>query len=658
MGKIDPQQIGRYIVERELGRGGMAVVYKAHDPHLERTVAIKLIQSGMFGEPAMEKMRARFIREAKALGKLDHPNIVDVHDFGMHDGAPFLVMDFIEGTTLAAYPTPMKVDDAVRLLRPVAEALAYVHSQGLLHRDVKPSNIMITPDERVILTDFGVVKNLEDESGKSALTGFGVGVGTPEYMSPEQGMGKAVDERSDMYSLAVVFFELITSRRPFRGGTPMEVILNQRHQPIPDPRQYVPNLSESVVSFLNRALAKNPGDRYATMDEFLRDFDGLGTETEVRFTEPIHPANRERSVSGADQPPPPFVRKPVGTISKPNPERLRTPPKARSKKPWLIALGLILLVGAGVFGVKFFQDHSHRSPNPLVRMTQGSASSAPTETLDMALAMTQIAGTVSAAQRQTIAAYQSAANAAPKATADPDQIQTQVAATIGAVFESTQLSATLHSLETAAALAGIDTAQTSNNPAPKTGDDFVFGRYEQNGKDTDGAEELHWKVLDVKDGYALMITVAAIEIRPFHGTSERTQWEDSSLRAWLNRDFFDYAFTDAEKSRIAQSAIMDEESFPAVKPEAITDRVFLLSQTEASQLFTIPSERRANGTDATAALNPAQGEDAVYWWLRPSSDFDLPGYAPIVLSSGEFLFYPQTSENIYVRPAIRLKPNP
>ena len=155
--------IGRYVIEREIGRGGMAVVYKAFDPRLERAVAIKLIQSGAFGSNIFGHIRERFEREAKALAKLDHPNIVKVLDYGEHEGAPYLVMDYLEGATLKEVRKPLRVETAVRLLRPIAEALDYVHRHGLLHRDVKPSNIIITKEERVVLTDFGIAKWVEDK---------------------------------------------------------------------------------------------------------------------------------------------------------------------------------------------------------------------------------------------------------------------------------------------------------------------------------------------------------------------------------------------------------------------------------------------------------------------------------------------------------------
>ena len=267
--------IGRYIIEREIGRGGMAIVYQAHDPHLDRSVAIKLIRKGAFTGDQLETLPERFRREARALAKLDHPNIVKDLDYGEFDGSTYLVMEYLEGITLKEVKKPLRVEMAVRLIRPIAEALEYVHDHGILHRDVKPSNIMITATKKVMLTDFGIAKWLEDRSDQFTLTGAGIGIGTPEYMAPEQGLGKKIDARADMYALTVVFYELISGRKPFSGETPLEVLTKQVSDPIPDPRTIIPELNESVKKFLDRAMAKKPEDRYPTMMDYLRDLDGL-----------------------------------------------------------------------------------------------------------------------------------------------------------------------------------------------------------------------------------------------------------------------------------------------------------------------------------------------------------------------------------------------
>lgn len=273
------ERIGRYEVIREVGRGGMAIVYQARDTTLDRIVAIKLIRSDIFGSAAFGQIRERFDREARALAKLNHPNIVKVLDYGEHQDAPYLVMEYLKGATLKEVKKPIRVETAVRLLRPIAEALDYIHQQGILHRDVKPSNIMLVDGKTPMLTDFGIAKWIEDETDGRSLTGTGVGIGTPEYMAPEQGLGKQVDGRADMYSLTIAFYELITGQKPFRGDTALAILMKQATEPIPDPRTVVPELSESVKRFLDRALAKDPEDRYPTFTDYLRDLDGLGLQS-------------------------------------------------------------------------------------------------------------------------------------------------------------------------------------------------------------------------------------------------------------------------------------------------------------------------------------------------------------------------------------------
>lgn len=270
---------GRYVIQERIGQGGMAVVYKAFDPELNRDVAIKIIRTGAFSPDTLDRAFLRFKREAKVLAQLNHANIVKVLDYGESDGAPYLVMEFLEGLTLKTVRKPMSVENAVKLIRPIVNALAYIHRQGLLHRDVKPSNIMFTEDGRVMLMDFGIAKWIESSEDQTNLTATGIGIGTPEYMAPEQGWGRSIDRRADEYALSVVFYELITGRKPFQGATPIEVLTKQVVEPFPDPRMYVPELNPSVKRFFDRALAKNPENRYSTAKDFLRDLDGLGLQS-------------------------------------------------------------------------------------------------------------------------------------------------------------------------------------------------------------------------------------------------------------------------------------------------------------------------------------------------------------------------------------------
>jgi len=265
--------IGRYHILEQLGEGGMAVVYKAYDTHLEREVALKVVRTENILPKALDRTMKRFKIEARKMASLSHPNIVKVMDYGEFNGTPFLVMEYIPGGTLKQMlgkPIPWQM--ALQLLQPIANALSYAHQKGLVHRDVKPSNILISENGTPYLSDFGIAKVLEIEETQD-LTTTGMGVGTPEYMSPEQAEGKKVDARSDIYSLGIVLYELLTGRKPFSADTPMAVIVKQLRDPLPDPRKFIPDLLKSIEQILFKALAKQPNDRYADMKSFGMAFE-------------------------------------------------------------------------------------------------------------------------------------------------------------------------------------------------------------------------------------------------------------------------------------------------------------------------------------------------------------------------------------------------
>ncbi|HOE03375.1 MAG TPA: serine/threonine-protein kinase, partial [Anaerolineaceae bacterium] len=267
----------RYHILEELGEGGMAVVYKAYDTRLETEVAVKVIRLDNLPRNAEERALKRFEREAKEVARLNHPNIVKVTDYGEHEGSPYLVMPYLPGGTLKQRLKEqgrMEWREAARLLAPVADALAYAHEMKLIHRDVKPSNILLTAQSRAMLTDFGVAKVLDEEITQD-LTGTSATVGTPEYMAPEQVMSKTVDHRADIYSLGVVFYEMLTGRRPYEADTPMAVLFKHASAPLPRPKEWVGDLPDEVERVLLKALAKRPEDRYADMAAFAAALEGL-----------------------------------------------------------------------------------------------------------------------------------------------------------------------------------------------------------------------------------------------------------------------------------------------------------------------------------------------------------------------------------------------
>jgi len=271
------QSIGRYQVLDQLGVGGMAVVYKAFDTHLECNVAIKFLRTDQLAPTIIEKALKRFEREAKKVAKLDHPNTVKVTDYGEYESKPYLVMPYLPGGTLKQFLREhgrMSWREAVELLIPVAKALEYAHEMKLIHRDVKPSNILLTGKGIPMLTDFGVAKALDDEATQD-LKGTTAMVGTPDYMAPEQVISKTVDHRADIYALGVVFFEMITGRRPYEADTPMAVLVKHATDPLPRPLDLVPDLPEKVEQVLIKALAKKPEDRYQDMGNFINSLEKL-----------------------------------------------------------------------------------------------------------------------------------------------------------------------------------------------------------------------------------------------------------------------------------------------------------------------------------------------------------------------------------------------
>ena len=264
--------IGRYHILEQLGEGGMAVVYKAFDTHPEIEVAVKVIRLDNIPPKMHEHALKRFAREGKVLVQLDHTNIVRVTDVGEHEGVPWLVMPLLSGGTLKhRMKTHGRYEwhEALQLLMPIADALSYSHNKKVIHRDVKPSNILFSYDGTLKISDFGIAKVLETEITVE-LTGTAAAIGTPEYMAPEQIVGKHIDARADIYALGVVLYELITGRRPFEATTPMAVLIKHTRDPLPRPSKYVKNLPEAVEYLLIKALAKRPQDRFESMADFLQ----------------------------------------------------------------------------------------------------------------------------------------------------------------------------------------------------------------------------------------------------------------------------------------------------------------------------------------------------------------------------------------------------
>jgi serine/threonine protein kinase len=266
MEDLTGKQLGQYRIVAPLGEGGMAAVYKAYQASVERYVALKILPRHYASDPDFVR---RFKREAKVIAGLAHPNILPVHDYGEAEGYTYIVMRYVEGGTLAnlLQGQPLPLSQTCYVVSQIAAALDYAHAKGVVHRDVKPSNVLLDEQGNCLLSDFGIAKMIE-ATGQFTVTG--AFIGTPTYASPEQALGQRLDGRSDIYSLGVILYEMTTGRPPFDAETPMAILIKHVHDPLPMPRTVNPALSEPVERVILKALAKGPENRYQTAGEMAQ----------------------------------------------------------------------------------------------------------------------------------------------------------------------------------------------------------------------------------------------------------------------------------------------------------------------------------------------------------------------------------------------------
>jgi serine/threonine protein kinase len=276
--------LGKYQVLEELGRGGMAVVYKGYNPALQRTVALKVLPEELAAD---QEFVERFRREAQTAAQLKYPNIATIYDVEQEGDLHFIVMEYLPGHTLQQEiqlrgAPPLK--QTVEIIHALADALDYAHQRGLTHRDVKPSNVMLGPEGHVTLMDFGIVK----AAAGIRLTQEGMRIGTPEYMSPEQAQGRKIDCRSDIYSLGIVLYEMLVGQVPFRSTSSHKVLQDHVHREPPPPSQFVSDLPPGVEKTVLRALAKHPGQRFQTAGQMAAALE------QAALPRPVPPEPRRR----------------------------------------------------------------------------------------------------------------------------------------------------------------------------------------------------------------------------------------------------------------------------------------------------------------------------------------------------------------------------
>lgn len=342
------QKLGKYDIVELVGQGGMATVYKGYQSDIDRYVAVKVLPP----HPGMDQQfTERFRLEARTIARLQHPHILPLYDYGVQDDILYLVMAYVQGGSLNDRIDRGKqpLSEIARLLKPIAAALDYAHRQGVIHRDIKPDNILLDREGNALLADFGIVKLAE---GEARLTVTGGLVGTPAYMAPEQGRGEVISAKADLYSLGVVVYEMITGKKPYNAPTPMQVVLKHMTEPVPSLRAEIADVPPALEAVMQRALAKDPEDRYpnatAFADDFARALQNGSAAVDTSTTVPAY-----RTPTPAPATPPPGYAVPGTNPSYPPPgtnPNMTPPPSTvivqeRGTNP------LLLLGGFGIIAV-------------------------------------------------------------------------------------------------------------------------------------------------------------------------------------------------------------------------------------------------------------------------------------------------------------------
>jgi eukaryotic-like serine/threonine-protein kinase len=368
-----PRIGGRYRLGHPIGRGGMSTVHRAHDEQLDRPVALKRLRTELDGQ---HRFVTRFAGEARRAASISHPNVVALYDFGEDDAAPYIVMELVEGGDVAALVRRegrLEPERAARLVADAAAGLQAAHDAGVIHRDVKPGNILIGPDGRGMVTDFGIAR----ATGEDTLTRTGAVLGSVDYFSPEQTRGERASPRSDIYALGVVLYELLTGMRPFRGDTPYATAVDRLDRPPPDPRAIRPDVPDALAEIAMRAMALSPDDRYPTpaaMQDALLAWAGTQAPHD---TTPLITPPAARGARSREPVPGPVAAGRDGPFP-----AARSESRRRSARAWATgALLLALLIGGYLGGRLIAGDEiAEMLPEVIVGSPGGYAVNNPTAT--------------------------------------------------------------------------------------------------------------------------------------------------------------------------------------------------------------------------------------------------------------------------------------
>jgi serine/threonine-protein kinase len=379
---MQPEKIGIYEVKDELGRGGMATVYRAYDPRFEREVAVKVLPSELLH--ADPQFRLRFEREAKIIAQLEHSAIVPVYDVGEADGQPFFVMRYMNGGSLSdrIKAGVMSVEESARILGIIAPGLDEAHSKGIIHRDIKPSNILFDKRNIPYISDFGIAKLSQAQSGN--VTGSAI-IGTPAYMAPEQAQGDEIDGRADIYALGIILYEMVTGRQPYEADTPMAVAIKHITDPVPHILNANPKLPEGMETIIQTAMAKDKNNRYSTA---------------VEMTDALHDLTRNNPTQLRTKISTPISKETVVSQKKAAPQK-----KAFSPLAVIIPIVAIIVLAGGAFALKaIFSSVGSRPPATESPVTVSTSTSLPlpTNTTVPTIAVTETVAPPVATETQAV----------------------------------------------------------------------------------------------------------------------------------------------------------------------------------------------------------------------------------------------------------------